>query len=267
MNLKIKNTYIRQKGGALLNTKNEKDRIVIDDIHFWSHQMEEHAEFMYLGLVEPSLKNRSMEFKKIYEDYHNRHFMSKGIEEHKLILDDSDFQKLKEDLDINEIVKINEEFKKFKEGIIDRLKKGEWLGWLWQSFIQHLLDELNYFNGKIQLKYDGDEVQFWNKMNADHVGSGGHLLDPDFKNDELIVKSFNLYHELQKMDKGEKEQLIHMSLNYAKELDVFHKKTQDAVINHKIDSVIHPLLIEHIVREGERSIYSLTKLAQMIGKN
>lgn len=37
-------------------------------------------------------------------------------------------------------------------------------------------------------------------------------------------------------------------------------KTYNAVTNNKITSTIHPEIIEHVVRESKRAIYSLQKL-------
>lgn len=56
----------------------------------------------------------------------------------------------------------------------------------------------------------------------------------------------------------EEEMMIEMSLKYSKELDEFNKTTRTE--GKAIKSTIHPVLLDHVIREGERSIKTLKLL-------
>ena len=232
----------------------------IDETHFWSHQFMEHALFLHLGLENEQLKKQALDIHDKLKAF-NDEMMSRGVDEHKLRIDNEDVKKL-EGINFDKIYDMVDELARLKRNVLIRLEKGEWLGWLWQSFVRHILMESDYFILKVNGLINSKEIEigFWNQINSEHIGMNGQLLDPDFENDELIKQASELSHEFMNLGKGEQLQLLSLSKRYAETLDKFHRKAQEPIVSGKISSIIHPTLIEHVIREGQRSIYVLNNM-------
>ena len=260
---KYKSKYMKQRSDKIYQSGGQIDDLLIDEIHFWSNQMKEHSNYMYMGLENKKLKKLAFDFFKEWESYVDNTFVKKDVDEEKIFLDKNDIDKIG-NIDKNIVLEKIERLKKFKEEIIMRLTNGEWLGWLWKSFINHILRELIYFEDKLNGKIftHEEEVAFWNVTDAEHVGNASHLLDPTFDNDDLIKKANELYHEFNNLGIGEKKQFITLSLRYNQELNDFNKKTQKAIYDNEVESIINKDLINHIVRENTRGIAILKKLEE-----
>ena len=258
---KVKEEYV--------DTKNQnKDLELYDNIHFWGHQMMEHSLFLYLGLVDANLKQKAKELQKKWEDFMNKNFVSKNVDNHKIFLDKNDLNKI-DNININEVKDLLDKTKKYKSDVLNRLNSGEWLGWSFPSFVKHILKEANYFEQKLNNKKlsQREEVKFWNSINGEHMGVTSHLIDPALENDKEFDTADNFYHKFMELNKhGEEASFVAMSINFTKELDKFAKKTQNLIKSKKFKSLIHPVLIEHQIREGERSASILNTIKNEINK-
>jgi hypothetical protein len=58
---------------------------------------------------------------------------------------------------------------------------------------------------------------------------------------------------------------IAISLKAAKELDEYNRAAQAAIKGNKVNSVISQPLVDHVVREGNRSIETLNRLQNKEG--
>jgi hypothetical protein len=200
---------------------------VESDIKFWSEQMSEHALFLHLGMSDEKLKARGFELHENWEK-----FRKDGHDQSK----------------INPLMK---DLKSYKEEIIRRMKKGEWIGLNFLSLVEHLLRELNYLQDKMDGKiYTAhQEMVFWNEINADHADFAAHLMD--INETKNIETATSVSVGLRSTNTNEK------ALPQYKALDKF------VVTNIKsktLNSVIHPALMDHIEREGKRSIETLNKV-------
>jgi len=249
-----------QHGGSPAKSIDNNVKYVIDEIHFWGNQICEHTLFMHLGIVaDESLNKRGIELHEQLQKYLDKTF--KGIDQYKIVLDDTDFAKL--DLTntqyIDEAYVLFDKVEKYKLDVLAKIKSGKWIGWLFASFIEHILEELQ----ELKLRTIGPapsihkQVAYWNEMNGEHAGFASHLLDPELKNDKLVSKASTFEHELLGLHDSKLKQFIELSINKTKEFDKFSKETQKAVHDNKVSSIIHPMLIDHDVREGERSMYCL----------
>ena len=192
-----------------------------DNIAFWSKQMSEHCLFMQLGFVDDNLKKRAGDLHKRWEN---------GDDLYSLI---NDTRKLK----------------------MDALKKisTTWIGWLFPSFIEHILLELDYFNDKLNNRVlsEDEEISFWNKIVGDHAGFTSHLLDPSEK--ELIDISNSIQYKTEMIIESEEKMWLVLSIKMAKELVDFHIQSKTL----KPQSVIHPVLLDHVIREEKRAYDTL----------
>lgn len=278
--LKYKNKYnaLKQNNNLTGGANDDQNQIssdIIDQIHFWGHQSVEHSLFLHLGIEDKALKEQALNLHKKWKEYMDKVFGD--IDEHKIVLEINDITKVKvNSIDMNTLLSLINELKTFKEHIIARLEGGEWLGWLWASYVKHILRELNHFNDKINKKYTSvsEEIEFWNKTNSEHAANESHLIEPapQFKKfvveadllsknpDDLLKEADAQSKDFKNLDIGEKHSLLNLSLKYATELDQYHKNTQTKIQGKKYFSIINPTLIDHVVREGERSIYELNLL-------
>jgi hypothetical protein len=221
---------------------------------------DEHSLFLFLGLERLDLKQKAFELYDSWTYSMDRIFTSNGVDPYKIVLDANDFNNLA-NVDISEaqLFDLIDDLRNFKLIIIELLEAGDWIGWLWLSFVKHIHRELEYFNLKLNgiTLSPATDAFYWNVTNAEHAGSTAHLLDPAFDNNAVISSANETYQKLLTLIPEERKQYIYLSENYAKELDNFGKKYGDRIKNGTIKSVIHPLLVDHIDRETKRSLYSL----------
>jgi len=210
----------------LMEEEEKKTFSVENDIKFWSEQLSEHALFLHMGMGDEKLKARGLTLHERWEKFR------------------------KDGHDESKIAPLMKDLKAYKEEIIRRLKKGEWLGLNFLSLVEHLLRELNYLQDKMDGKiYTAhQEMVFWNEINADHADFAAHLMDiHETKNIETAT---SVSTGLRDTNTNEK------ALPQYKALDKF---VVSNIKSKKLHSVIHPALMDHIEREGKRSIETLNK--------
>jgi|GEM_PF-6832209 len=209
-----------------------------NEIDFWVRQLSEHALFLHLGLEDKKLKKEALRLHTKFE-----HFRRKFNEEHR-------------DIHLmNSVLPLIEKEREFKVQVLNRLESGEWLGWLFPLFVNHTILELDYLVDKLNGVSYGfqEELQFWNRINSEHALFASHLLDPKERTLMLAADA-----AAQKFNQtgGEYNTMLQLSLRASKELDAFNKEARAAGKN--VQSVIHPVLLDHVIREGERSIVTLS---------
>lgn len=213
-----------------------------DEVSFWSRQLSEHALFLHLGMEDEAFKKRGLVIHKKFEAF--RKNMNKE--------------------NLNEILPLVKELRAYKMNIIKTLDAGKWVGWIFPSFARHITQELDYFIDKLNaVPYSTeDEVTFWNHINSDHAAFESHLLDPYER--DLSREALKLSEKILELPQSEEDMFIKISLSAAKELDAFNKTGRDLAKKNKLQSVIHPVLLDHVIREGERSKKKLQALEQKV---
>ncbi len=151
----------------------------------------------------------------------------------------------------------------FKTEVHSRLVAGEWLGWLWPLFVDHIRREGDYFLGKLQgqLLSDADECATWITFMAEHTAFAAHLLDPSEA--VRIQQAIAMLGTLNQLWKGcstsLNEQLLSLTTHSGLELDAYLKNLGVGKPGGA-RSIIHPVLAEHVVREGQRFLATITAL-------
>jgi hypothetical protein len=227
-----------------------------DNIEFWTQQFSEHALFIYLGIVDvnedtKAIRKKAHDFYLFFKNINIRYSQSNEREKNRI-----------RDTLKDEVEKLGS----FKRSVLRQIKN-EWSGWLYPEFITHILHELQFF---LKREYntinDGDIVRFWNEINSEHADFTAHLLDPTER--ELIDEAFEFEKKFYKLNKKDEEhhngldilQFTLLSQHLSKEMDEFTSSGQEGIHNGSILSVIHPLLIDHVKREGQRSICELKEI-------
>lgn len=238
----------RAPKSATRYTKIDADReTAMDNVGFWSHQLSEHALFLHLGIEDSGLKARGLDLHKRFEAFRSSLSDKTTIAQ------------------MEKILPLVKELRAYKVEVLTRLLKGEWIGWIFALFARHIILESDYFLDKLQgIAYsDREEIAFWNIINGEHASFAAHLLDPSER--DLSQTADNLSQKIAKIVTSEDEMMAQISLKAAKELDAYNRAAQKGIGKHTVQSVIHPVLIDHVVREGQRSIQTLDNLSNKEG--
>lgn len=237
-----------QKTLGQLFKRKSRDRIKIsskdakDEIGFWARQMSEHALFLALGLDDLKLKREGIRLHMTFENYRRR------------------FSQTPSTKVMNSILPLLDNLKAYKQRVLDTLNQGRWIGYIYPAFVEHTLLELNYFADKLKGKgfKPDQEIAFWNKERSDEAAVAAKLLDPS--EEELAKQSREISLKIKTLPKSEEDMMIKLSLKAYDEFDKFGKKIEIGMKAKKLKSIIHPLLLEHVKREGERAVIMLDRL-------
>lgn len=126
-----------------------------NEFEFWGRQAVDHALFAQLALEVPALKVAAGQLHdQMAQTYANRDRVAF-------------LPLLQQSID-------------FKRQALAQQRAGEWIGWAFPSFIQHMIDEENFALARIQ----GQEftpqalIDFWNGERAGETAVTAHLIDP-----------------------------------------------------------------------------------------
>lgn len=206
-----------------------------DEIGFWARQLSEHALFFHLGLEEPDLKQSALLLHEQWE------FFRSG-ESGENVLD------------------LCAELRDFKSTLLSRLAQGEWLGWIWFTFVEHTRRELDLFVMHLRAQtFDSSELCDWLRFMAEHAAFAAHLLDPveaaKVREATAVVGKFS---DLCRSCSSVTPQLLSLSHRAGKELDAWLGSSGLGTASTK--SIVHPVLAEHVVREGRRFLQTVEAL-------
>ena len=216
-----------------------------DEVAFWARQLSEHALFLHLGIEDAPLKARGMALHKEFEAFRT--------------------QFSNDPKNITQILPLAKKLRDYKMEILTTLNTGKWIGWIFPLFARHIILELDYFVDKLNgIHYtDQDEIKFWNMINGEHAAFAAHLLDPSERT--AFEGADKLSQEFANVVKTERDMMLQISLKSAKELDEYNRNAQKAQQNNQLRSVIHPVLLDHVIREGQRSLRMLNSLKDTTG--
>lgn len=218
--------------------------VAADEINFWARQMSEHALFLYLGIVDEQLKAQGLQLHQEFEQYRKLIGQQPTIENY------------------SKIIPLLHKLRIYKLTVYNTLNTGKWIGWIYPAFAEHVLLELDYFLDKLTGRQfsPADEIAFWNKERSGEAGLTAHLLDPS--EHARVKQAMELSMKIKCPPKSEADMLIGISLKNYKELDAFNKQAKTAMANNAIKSIIHPVLLDHVTREGARAIEIFSRLQQ-----
>ncbi|MBA3633701.1 MAG: DUF2935 domain-containing protein [Acidobacteria bacterium] len=119
------------------------------------------------------------------------------------------------------------------------------------TFFEHVALEGDRFarrlegfsSGKVEL--DRSEViNFWTRIMGEHADFIAHMLDP--KERALVETAMKTGKAWRKLDDGSKKKVEGTLEGFI----AFKKTAQAGVESGKIDSIIHPILADHVLREA-----------------
>lgn len=220
-------------------------------IKFWSVQLSQHCLFLQLGLDPQDLKNEAQSRHADWEAFRATIPAQASPQEVQAL--------------VVTVKPLAMSLRRFKTRVYDRLRAGEWLGWLFPSFVGHIRNELDYFvahlNGstKNATTNVSDELCIWLKFMSEHAAFAAHLLDPEER--LLIRQAEALQEKLEDLEDGCKAVeagFLALSQKAGTLLDQYF--TSNGIGTPQVESVIHPVLALHVVREGRMFLRVLDEL-------
>lgn len=261
----------------------------IDEVMFWVPLFKEHCLFLYLGLepttmivespllsksaapglqtqAPPALQLASVENAKLITKLKSRC--------KQLVKSWAAFEKMVAagTIDVPILCNLVNHTRYVKTRIIDLQTQKIWVGWLFPEFVDHILDEMDYFIRRFNDTISADEERvFWTEINAEHLAMTAHLLDTDYKQRQTVESVLKLSDEglaaIASVKKTPPIDLLQMA-ELSRRFDhmSYAERTTAMTIgvwnngSPTSGGSINPLLIAHVVREGQRSIQRLTQL-------
>lgn len=267
-NKKIGNSLSdNQKGGNMFSSnKFTSNHInVIDEVYFWSRQMYEHMKFVYLGLEDKELKAQAENEMKKWLLFTDKTFDAKGVKlevPDKIALDSSDYQKLGDLSTFNfvEIDKLLNELRQYELKLIETVDSGLWIGWLFSSYYEHILLELDTFQKRIHGNQSfGEDLMFYTKMSKDHVATAEKLTSPSPENKQLEEKLREAKEKTPHLNGTETEQIYLLVEKYLQDVDKLSNELKQEVYMNQQRFVITRELVDHVGREQKRALLFLKK--------
>jgi hypothetical protein len=216
------------------------------DVEFWARQLHEHAVFLYLLIENNDLARRA---KSIDVEFTNilPKLVGKSVPEQVKLL----------------VLPIRE-LRVLKTEVLNRLATGEWLGWAWPKFVEHIRAELDYAWARMTTKIldPRDELCRWEWFMSEHATFASKLLDPTEVSktgqaDTLASQFATLGASCASDTMGT---LLAMSRERGTELDSYLTTLGAGAPN--LRSILHPVLAIHVVREGRRFLVTLDRLKE-----
>lgn len=221
----------------------------LDEIRFWSVQLSEHALFLYLGIVDPKLKDRAMVLHQAWDQFV------------KDVGKDVAYAEAR-----SRALALAMDLRALKLEVLRQQRAGVWLGWLFPTFVDHTRRELDFFIRKLTGGMGMDEeVCIWLRFMAEHAVFAAHLLDP--QEVPLIRNAAGLVGYFLHVEDGCGKQtlpaLIELGKHGGRDLDEYFQRS--GIGTPKVKSVIHPALAAHVVREGQRFLQTMDRMMSTVG--
>jgi len=204
------------------------------DVQFWARQFSEHALFFQLGIDNPALK---ADAKALHEAWERVRTPT---------------------LTLSTTLMLAQELRAYKMELGDRLNRGEWLGWIFPTFVDHTRRELDLFVAHATTAVPASvDCEAWLRFMAEHAAFAAHLMDPvEARRIRMALEFVGNFTRLTRgCGVGVNTQLLSLSKRAGDGLDKF-MVGQVA----KAKGIIHPVLATHVVREGRRFLRTVNML-------
>lgn len=213
------------------------NQLLHDEITFWSRQIFDHLKFLRQLITDPDLSEALEDVINNWCDVLSQPNVKFNPQNQK-----------------SAVTKINKFFTNIKKKVLE----GKNLGFLFPSFLNHMIEEQEYYldilNGEKDIIKEGT---FWKNELIEHTSLIAHLLDP--KEDDI---AFDLLKDLQnlKMKPIKLSELIRIMESY---INLTKKLRDDNKITDNIKppyfSLLSRPMYDHEIREMEHGVIRLSR--------
>lgn len=227
--------------------------MAVAEHRFWSEILRDHADFFMMLMPGEALQERREEargFRRIF---------------------DSHLRRAGEELRPEELIRVNREtlddvkrFIDWKMNMRALQAAGRIRSMVWPSFFQAAANEAEHWRVRLERLMKGEPtlvrrevLDLWLGDGAEHLAMIAHLLDPaETRLVHEALEASKRFAELKALPELPPER----AERAAQERHQLEARTRKAVVDARIHSTIHPLMADHMTREGLRFIEELKKL-------
>ena len=200
-----------------------------DDLAFWLNQDREHNLFFMLGFQDAGLKREAERLYQAYDAALRRGDLAMALS----------------------IVPMSQAFKRAALVQLSPPWAAGKAGYIWPSFIEHTAQEIDMMIARAQGRTTSrQEICFGDRMLAEHAAFASSLLDPVRQRDlanTALAASAGVQILANRCERETMGTLVLLSKKAQDTLDGF---LHDPKIAN--GSAIHPVLADHVIREGRR---------------
>jgi len=232
----------------------------VDDPHlmavaehrFWSEILRDHADFFMMLMPGDPLRERREEA-RVFRQAFDSHLRRAG-------------EMSKEDLPRanRETLDDVKRFIEWKMNMRTLQASGRIRSLVWPSFFQAAANEADHWRKRLERLSKGEPslvrqetLDLWLADGAEHLSMIAHLLDPG--ETRLVHEAMEASKKFARL-KATPELSPAQAEQAAQERHLLEARTRKAVVDARAHSIIHPLMADHMVREGLRFIEELKKL-------
>jgi hypothetical protein len=208
---------------------------------FWLDQETEHAKLLLMHLPSPDLDAQRAQVKEFETTFANHLAKVRTA-----TLDRSNLTSFNQTT-----IGLVRRFFDAKQTLMKAQDDGRMRSLSYPTFFEHVALEGDRFAKRLEgfsrgrVEHDRSEVvNFWSRIMADHADFVAHLLDPKEK---ALIKTAMKTAETWRDMKGKSKDKVDDTLDT---FIGFKKTAQAGVESGKVDSIIHPILADHVLREA-----------------
>lgn len=215
----------------------------LSDILFWSRQLSEHALFFSLGLEVEPYKSQAAGLHQNWEATRTQLAMASDLPIAQAI-----------------VSPMVSRLARWQRGVMADLQT-RWIGWIPPLFWDHTLRELDYFVSRVWFGRLSSGVVLSENLRfmREHAEFAAHLLDPS--QGDLISGAETIATEFRGIEDNCCAQLtptlLALSMKAGQDLDLYFTTNPIASPSR---GTIHPVLADHVVREGRRFLETIPTL-------
>jgi hypothetical protein len=214
-----------------------------NEIQFWSRQLSEHALFFNLGLEVEPFKTQAGALHADWEKARAALASAPDL--------------LTAQAAVAAPVNNLHDF----QATVMSTQQSKWLGWLGPLFFDHTMRELQYFVARAWYGGwpTGTTLASNLRFMREHAEFAGQLLDPN--QTDLIKHAEDCAHDFASVEQNcctaLTPAILALSRKAGDKLDAFLRNNP---VSAPSRGVIHPVLADHVVREGQRFLQTLAEL-------
>ena len=210
-----------------------------NEVRFWVlDQDREHQLFYKLGFQDGALKSEAGRIHEAYEDARRRD-------------------------DLGDALRILQRSQAFKQLALAEAR-ARWVGFIYPLFLEHTFGELEIMRLRTQPGGIDPRAELCavNQFNADHMKLAAHLLDPSERTNIMAAGRAGMPSAIaaNRCAIEQYDTLLALSKRAAADVDGFFSRFDPK----QVESIIHPVLAAHVVREGKRFLANVEALPQAV---
>lgn len=217
-----------------------------DEVKFWGLQTAEHQALIYTGLIDPIYAETLNEPLALAPSINVKTLKEEALRLH------NRWQNIIKNPKVRDAITTMDDTLIHQNRIFELTQQG-FIGYLYPSLIEHIIQESNYFRSKLSgFGYNlNEEINFWVDHHKGETAVVEKQLDPTETELGYIIRDYDERLEMYKNNPDAAYRDMGIILNTYDDLGVQLLKD---MATGKVKTISPPALVEHAIREGQRAI-------------